>query len=62
MNRDGLPKNQVETIVNAQIDREGRLASADDILNNTGDKASLLEQVDALHQQYSHQAKAAGKL
>ncbi len=57
MKRDGIPKNQVETIINAQINRDGRLAAADDVLINTDDKSSLLEQVDALHEQYLKQAK-----
>ena len=59
MKRDGIPKNQVETIINAQIDRNGRLAAADDVLTNTGDKSSLLDQVDILHEQYLKQAKTA---
>ncbi len=59
MKRDEIPKNQVETIINAQIDRKGRLAAADDVLTNTGDKSSLLEQVDTLHEQYLKQAKIA---
>ena len=60
MDRDGIPKNQVETIINAQIDRNGRLDAADDVLMNTGDRASLLKQVDTLHQQYIKQAKTTG--
>jgi len=60
MERDGIPKNQVETIIDAQIDRNGRLAAADDVLTNTGDKSSLLEQVDTLHEQYLKQAKMTG--
>lgn len=59
MERDGIPKNQVETIINAQIDRNSRLAAADDILENTGDKSSLLKQVETLHQQYIKQAKTS---
>ena len=60
MERDEIPKNQVETIINAQIDRNGRLAAADDVLTNTGDKSSLLKQVDNLHEQYLKQAKMTG--
>jgi len=60
MERDGIPKNQVETIIDAQIDRNGRLAAADDVLTNTSDKSSLLEQVDTLHEQYLKQAKMTG--
>ena len=56
MNRDGTPEDEIEAIINAQIDRDSRLSAADDVLVNTGDKTSLLEQVDALHQQYLQQA------
>lgn len=57
IDRDGVPEDQVETIINTQIDRERRLAAADDVLVNAGDKASLLEQVETLHQQYLQLAK-----
>jgi len=46
--------------IDAQIDRNGRLAAADDVLTNTGDKSSLLEQVDTLHEQYLKRAKMTG--
>ena len=59
MKRDGIPKSQVETIINAQIDRKSRLAVADDVLTNTSDKSSLFEQIDALHKQYEKQAQSA---
>ncbi len=52
MKRDGISKSQVETIINTQIDRDSRLAAADDLLTNMGGKASLLKQVKALHNQY----------
>jgi dephospho-CoA kinase len=52
MKRDDISKNQVETIINAQIDRDDRLAAADDLLTNMGSKASLLKQIKALHKQY----------
>ena len=60
MKRDGIPKSQVETIINAQIDRDSRLAAADDLLTNTGGKASLLEQVKTLHKQYLELAQTTG--
>ena len=52
MKRDGISKSQVETIINTQIDRDSRLAAADDLLTNMGGKASLLKQVKTLHNQY----------
>ena len=52
MKRDGISKSQVETIINTQIDRDSRLAAADDLLTNMGSKASLLKQVNDLHKQY----------
>jgi dephospho-CoA kinase len=59
MDRDGIPENQVETIINTQIDRDSRLSAADDVIVNTGDTTTLLEQVDSLHQKYLQLAKTA---
>jgi len=59
MDRDGIPENQVETIINTQIDRDSRLSAADDVIVNTGDTTALLEQVDRLHQKYLQLAKTA---
>jgi dephospho-CoA kinase len=60
MKRDSISKSQVETIIDSQIDRESRLAAADDLLTNMGSKASLLKQVKDLHNQYLKLAQLNG--
>ena len=52
ISRDKITTEKAEAIIQAQIDRNSRLASADDILDNSGDKASLLEQINTLHRKY----------
>jgi dephospho-CoA kinase len=60
MKRDSVSKGQVETIINAQIDRDSRLAAADDLLTNMGGKESLLKQIKNLHKQYLELAQRTG--
>jgi dephospho-CoA kinase len=50
--RDRLTHNVILAIMNTQTDRETRLAAADDIIENSGDVASLESQVRALHSTY----------
>jgi len=50
--RDRLTDNVILAIMDAQADRETRLAAADDIIENSSDKASLESQVKALHSYY----------
>jgi dephospho-CoA kinase len=50
--RSGLPADQVRTIIAAQASRDERLAAADDVIDNSGDLASMQRQVDALHARY----------
>ncbi|MBI5042054.1 MAG: dephospho-CoA kinase [Gammaproteobacteria bacterium] len=50
--RDHLPVEQIEAIFAAQLNREQRVAGADDIIDNSGDVAALERQVDALHHRY----------
>jgi dephospho-CoA kinase len=52
MRRNPLPREQVEAIVAAQASREQRLAAADDVIDNGGDTAALVPQVDAVHRRY----------
>jgi dephospho-CoA kinase len=56
--RDKTSRQQVEAIIDSQVDRETRLAAADDILENDSDLASLYSQVDILHEEYLHLAQA----
>lgn len=50
--RDDSPKEEVETIMKAQLSREARLRRADDILNNEGSIDELRRQVNQLHRRY----------
>lgn len=50
--RDGLTHNVVMSIMDAQADRETRLAAAHDIIENNRDISSLESRVTALHNYY----------
>ena len=50
--RDRLTHNVILAIMDTQADRETRLAAADDIIENSGDMASLEYQVNVLHSYY----------
>ncbi|MDH5179846.1 MAG: dephospho-CoA kinase [Gammaproteobacteria bacterium] len=52
MQRDNANREDVEKIIRVQVDRNARLAGADDIIENLGDEAALLAGVEALHQKY----------
>lgn len=55
--RSGLDTEQIRAIMAAQAGRETRLAAADDILDNSGSRAALEEQVDTLHPRYLELAR-----
>jgi len=50
--RDGVDQRQVESILAAQSPRERRLAAADDVIDNSGDRQHLLDQVARLDAKY----------
>lgn len=50
--RDGMSESQVHAILAAQLSREQRLAKADDVIDNSGDHASMMEQVARLDVRY----------
>lgn len=52
MQRDHNNRQQVESIINAQISREQRLAHADDVINNEADITQLADTIARLHQTY----------
>lgn len=52
MARDGSDQALVEKIMASQMARQEKIARADDILDNSRDKAMSLQQLDALHQYY----------
>lgn len=53
--RDGVSKAQVHAILAAQLPREERLAMADDVIDNSGDHASMRRQVEELDQFYRNE-------
>lgn len=57
MKRSGLAENQVRAIMAAQTSRQARLAAADDVIVNDGDKDDLLPQVERLHALYQSLAQ-----
>ena len=54
--RDGTTPAAVEQILAAQLDREARLAAADDVIENDSSEASLGEKVSTLHQRYLNES------
>lgn len=52
MRRDNNSAEQVAAIMAAQIEREQRLAAADDCIDNELPLPEVYDQIDALHQQY----------
>jgi dephospho-CoA kinase len=50
--RDSLPRSQIEQILNAQVDRETRLKGADDVIENSGSIEELLAATEAMHSRY----------
>ena len=51
-NRDSNNTEQIKRIIATQIDRDKRLALADDVVDNSQDLAQLQQKLDTLHQQY----------
>lgn len=56
--RSGLPEAEVRRIIASQIQRERRLAAADDVIDNSGTIAALQQQVRKLHENYLALANA----
>ena len=50
--RSGLAEEEIRRIIAAQIQRESRLAAADDVIDNSGSIAALQQQVRRLHEKY----------
>jgi dephospho-CoA kinase len=56
--RDGIAEDLAARILGSQASRAGRLALADDVIENGGPEAALDEQVAALHRRYLDLAAA----
>ena len=52
INRDGVSREQAESILRSQASRAQRLAIADDVITNSSQNQQLLPQVAKLHQKY----------
>ncbi|GJM07759.1 MAG: dephospho-CoA kinase [Lysobacteraceae bacterium] len=52
MKRSDLSVDQATAMINAQAERDARLAIADDIIINDGSLLQLADKVDLLHQRY----------
>jgi dephospho-CoA kinase len=56
--RSGLPEGEIRRIIASQIQREKRLAAADDVIDNSGPISALQQQVRQLHENYLARAGA----
>jgi dephospho-CoA kinase len=52
MRRSNLPEDEVRRILASQVERQQRLAAADDVVDNSGALADLDPQVERLHLRY----------
>jgi dephospho-CoA kinase len=57
--RNGFSPAEVRAIMAVQIDREHRLAAADDVLHNAGTLDAIAPQVEALDRRYRELATAS---
>ena len=56
--RSGLPEGEIRRIIASQIQREKRLAAADDVIDNSGTIAAMQQQARQLHETYLQLAAA----
>ena len=61
MARNAMPRAEVARIMAAQAGRAQRLAAADDVIANDGDRQDLWRQVDRLHAGYLEMAATCGR-
>lgn len=54
LRRDAESEEQARRMIDAQASRAARLAMADDVIHNDGDKHAAIDQVRALHDRYLH--------
>jgi dephospho-CoA kinase len=57
MARDGSSEAEARAMIAAQVDRQTRLAAADDVILNDGDMGPLRQRVRVLHAQYRAAAR-----
>ena len=56
--RSGLPEEEVRRIISTQVQRDKRLAAADEVIDNSGPIAAMQQQVRQLHETYLRLAAA----
>jgi dephospho-CoA kinase len=56
--RSGLPEGEIRRIMASQVQREKRLAAADDVIDNSGSVAALQQRVRQLHENYLARSQA----
>ena len=56
--RSGMPEGEIRRIIATQLQREKRLAAADDVIDNSGPVTALQQQVRKLHETYLKLAEA----
>jgi dephospho-CoA kinase len=56
MERDKVARKEAQAIVDSQLDRAGRLALADDVIQNEGSLVRLNSKVRKLHRHYMEMA------
>ncbi len=56
--RSGLPEAEIRRIIASQVQRDKRLAAADDVIDNSGPISALQQQVRKLHENYLRSAAA----
>lgn len=61
MQRDGVDANSARNVLAAQASRAERIAIADDVIVNDGDRDKLSQDVDALHRRYLQLSVYAAK-
>jgi dephospho-CoA kinase len=52
MRRDGMEESAARAILGAQVDRQTRLATADDVIDNGGSLDATRQRVEELHHRY----------
>ena len=56
--RSGLPEGEIRRIISTQVQRQKRLAAADDVIDNSGTIAAMQQQLRGLHEKYLKLAAA----
>jgi len=58
--RSGLSEDEVKRIIGAQVERQDRLAAADDVIDNSGTLDALHKRVRELHARYLSESRSQG--